>query len=146
MTCAQCKAMAAEVQALRAALEEQPDAPEMARMMRWRKAFDIRGYGPALVLMELAQRGGRVLSRDVLSRASRFAPGAWMETGEITAKLADVHVCHLRGRLRQAAVDGRLPDLFRAHDAGIQSHRGVGYSMTEDAALAVMLLAGEVVG
>lgn len=146
MTCAKCAAMAAEVEALRAALERQADAPELERMTKWRKAFGIRGFGPVLVLMELAQSGGRVLSRDVLARASRFAPGARMEASDIAAKLADVQVFHLRVRLRQAAADGRLPDLFRAHDAGIQSHRGVGYSMTEDAALAVMLLAGEVVG
>lgn len=146
MTCARCEAMAAEVADLRAELEAREDLPEMERMLRWRRAFGVRGNGAVLVLMELAQEPDRVLSRPKLARASRFAPGARLNPGDIKAKLADVQVCHLRSRLRQAAVDGRLPDLFGAHDGGIQSHRGVGYSMTEEAALAVRLLAGEVVG
>ncbi len=146
MTCANCEALAAEVADLRAELEAREDLPEMERMLRWRRAFDVRGHGAVLVLMELAQQPDRVLSRPQLARASRFAPGARMNPADIKAKLADVQVCHLRARLRQTAVDGRLPDLFRAHDAGIQSHRGVGYSMTEEAALAVKLLAGEVMG
>lgn len=146
MTCANCQALAAEVADLRAELEAREDLPEMERMLRWRRAFDVRGHGAVLVLMELAQRPDRVLSRQQLARASRFAPGARLKPADIKAKLADVHVCHLRSRLLMAAVDGRLPDLFNAHDGGIQSHRGVGYSMTEDAALAVKLLAGEVVG
>ncbi|MFC5374750.1 hypothetical protein ACFPIF_19495 [Brevundimonas faecalis] len=146
MTCAKCAAMAAEVEALRAELEAHSDQPEMERMLRWRRVFDIGGNGAVLVLMELAQQPDRVLSRHQLARASRFAPGARPKPSDLKAKLGDVQVCHLRGRLRQAAVDGRLPDLFAAHDGGIQSHRGVGYSMTEEAALAVRLLAGEVVG
>ncbi|MGH7021742.1 MAG: hypothetical protein ACREEY_17820 [Brevundimonas sp.] len=146
MTCANCEAMAAELDVLRTELADRTDAPERERTLRWRRAFDIRGHGAALVLMELAQRPDRVLSRQLLARATRHAPGARLNTGDITSKLADVQVCHLRGRLRQLADEGRLPDLFRAHDAGIQSHRGVGYLMTEDAAMAVMLLAGEVVG
>ncbi len=60
MTCANCEALAAEVADLRAELEAREDLPEMERVLRWRRAFDVRGHGAVLVLMELAQQPDRV--------------------------------------------------------------------------------------
>jgi hypothetical protein len=112
---------------------EERHAALVGRVHAWRGLFTLTpklGYGPAIVLMALVDRAGRIVSRGTLFEATRVTP--WRRLGDFNSEhssehVVAVHLSRLRGAMRLEAAAGRLPDVCRRHDAGIESAYGGGY-------------------
>lgn len=123
-----------ELQAWRAhGQSEERHAALAGRVRAWRGLFTLTpklGHGPAIVLMALVDRGGRVVSRGTLFEATRVTP--WRRQGDFNSdysseRVINVHVSRLRGALRIEAAAGRLPEVCASRGAGIESAYGGGY-------------------
>lgn len=107
----------------------------VGRVRAWRGLFTLTprlGNGPAIVLMALVDRGGRVVSRGALFQATRVTP--WRRAGDFNSEdssecVVTVHVSRLRGALRIEAAAGRLPEVCASRNAGIEIAYGGGYVM-----------------
>jgi two-component system catabolic regulation response regulator CreB len=107
----------------RSAAARPPAAPSVFLIDDERKAIRYRGRPLDLsryeyrLLKALAERPGRVFSRDELMQK------AWDDPGASFDRTVDAHIKTLRAKLR--AVDPQADP--------IQTHRGMGYSLRDDA-------------
>ncbi|MBU1522096.1 MAG: hypothetical protein KJ728_11825 [Alphaproteobacteria bacterium] len=150
MVCATCSALRHEISQLKEEIsewqawaeEERGAAVDDQRLAHWRSLFGGRGAAPVLTLMALADRPGRLITARAVIEATRI--GSVKETDDVQCRdMATTRICQLRDVLRTLAGDGRLPDVFGARRAGIDTVWGQGWMMTAENAAAVRALAGE---
>lgn len=149
MPCVTCAAMAAEnarlreeVAAWRANDDEARDGQVfLARLDRWRSVFPELAYRHLMVLLTLVDRCGRIASNELLADATARSPLAYREDPHASA--VAVAICQTRRVLRALAAEGVLPKACQSVEAGIRTHRGLGYSIDVAAAGVLRRLAGE---
>lgn len=112
------------------------------RLGRYQPLFRGTGRAAIQMLILLLDRPGRTVSREALLEFGRWSM-CWKDSDQVTIKMVDVYLCRLRKVLRRLAAEGRLPDAFATLQAGIQTHWGVGYSISVENAAALRQLAGD---
>lgn len=150
MTCVHCDDLRRQLRELNEELEawrgnrRDADAAEVfaVRLGRYQPLFKGSGRAAVQMLLLLLDRPGRAVSRAALLEATRWSASV-KDTDQVDWKIVDVYLSRLRTSLRRLVDAGRLPEGFAGSSAGIQTHWGIGYSLTVENAAALRQLAGD---